>query len=395
MKFAKMRAVIRTISSLDDIPAQTWDTCANPPSRPYNPFVSHAFLHALEMSASAVAETGWYGCHIILEDDQSNVLGVMPSYLKSHSRGEYVFDYGWAEAYERAGGRYYPKLQVSVPFSPVSGPRFLIPDCANQQERKLLLAEGALAACTKLQASSAHITFVPEADWALMGRHGWLRRTDTQFHWHNRDFQSFDDFVSALSSRKRKNIVRERRHAHGHGLKIERLTGVELKEEHWDAFFTFYLETGSRKWGTPYLTRSFFSMISEALADHIMLVMVSRDGRYIAGALNLMGGDTLFGRNWGSIEHLDCLHFEVCYYQAIEFAIERRLSVIEAGAQGPHKLARGYLPVTTHSLHYLADPRLARAVEDYLDHERDAVATDGRLLSSHSPFRNGQTSGDN
>ncbi|MGI9462960.1 MAG: GNAT family N-acetyltransferase, partial [Aestuariivirgaceae bacterium] len=253
--------------------------------------------------------------------------------------------------------------------------------------RKLLLAEGALAACEKLQASSIHITFVPEADWTLLGQHGWLRRTDTQFHWHNQGFATFDDFTCALSSRKRKNIMRERRHAHSHGLKIERLTGADLKEEHWDAFFGFYLDTGSRKWGTPYLTRAFFSMIGEALADHIMLVMVSRGGRYLAGALNLIGGDTLFGRNWGATGHFDCLHFEACYYQAIEFAIERKLSVIEAGAQGPHKLARGYLPATTHSLHYLADPRLARAVEDYLEYERDAVATDGRLLGAHSPFR--------
>ena len=361
-----MSAVIRTISSVSDVPADIWDACANPPSQAYNPFVSHAFLDALEASGSAVAETGWYGCHIVLENNQGAVLGVMPCYLKPHSQGEYVFDYGWAEAYERAGGRYYPKLQASVPFSPVNGPRFLVPDGEHAKERKTLLAEGAIAACNKLQASSVHITFVPQDDWRLMGSRGWLRRTDTQFHWHNQNYRNFDEFLSALSSRKRKNIVRERRHAGSHGLTVERLTGSELREEHWDAFFNFYQETGSRKWGTPYLTRPFFSQIGETLGDHIMLVMVSRGGRYIAGALNLIGGDTLFGRNWGTIEHLDCLHFEACYYQAIDFAIERGLARIEAGAQGPHKLARGYLPVTTHSLHYLADPRLARAVEDYL-----------------------------
>ena len=323
----------------------------------------------------------------MLEDTDGDVSGVMPCYLKTHSRGEYVFDYGWAEAYERAGGHYYPKLQSSVPFSPVTGPRFLVPDCDDAEDRKLLIAQGSLVACEKLSASSVHITFVPEDDWQLMGRNGWLQRTDTQFHWHNRGYSTFEEFAGQLSSRKRKNIVRERRLANGHGLTIERLTGDDIKEHHWDAFFAFYLETGSRKWGTPYLTRQFFSLIGETLSEHIVLIMVSRSGQPVAGALNLIGGDTLFGRNWGAIEHYDCLHFEVCYYQAIDFAIERGLQHVEAGAQGPHKLARGYLPTTTHSLHYLADARLAHAVEEYLEYERDAVAADGRLLGAHTPFR--------
>ena len=380
-------AVIRTIASLDEIDAGTWDACANPPSQSYNPFVSHAFLNALEVSGSATPETGWHGCHIILENEAGDILGVMPSYLKSHSQGEYVFDYGWAEAYERAGGRYYPKLQSSIPFSPVTGPRFLVPDGPDRDQTKHLLAQGAKVVCDKLNASSAHVTFVPEQDWNLLSDHGWLRRTDTQFHWHNHGYEQFDDFLTNLSSRKRKNITRERRIAHGHDLKIERLTGNDIKEHHWDAFFTFYLETGSRKWGTPYLSRTFFSLIGETLADQIMLVMISRDGNLIGGALNMIGGDTLFGRNWGAIEHHDCLHFEACYYQAIEFAIERGLANVEAGAQGPHKLARGYLPKNTYSLHYLADPRFAEAVENYLEHERAAVADDGRILNRHSPFR--------
>lgn len=390
-----MSAVIRTINSLNEIAGEDWDRCANPASRVYNPFISFAFLHALEISGSATAETGWHGCHILLEDEAGNLEGVMPCYLKPHSSGEYVFDYGWAEAYERAGGRYYPKMQSSVPFSPVTGPRFLVPDCDNPVQRKRFLAEGAKLACEKLHASSVHITFLPEEDWREIADDGWLRRTDTQFHWHNNGYETFDDFLANLSSRKRKNIIRERRIANSHDLTIERLTGTGIKERHWDAFYRFYLETGSRKWGTPYLNRQFFSLIGEAIPDDIMLVMISRDDHLIAGALNMIGGDTLFGRNWGAIEHYDCLHFEACYYQAIEFAIERGLACVEAGAQGPHKLARGYLPKTTYSLHYLADPRFARAVEDYLEHERSAVAQDGKFLRAHSPFRknDGDTDG--
>ncbi len=382
----------RTISSLGDITALQWDLCANPESQPYNPFVSHAFLHALEKSGSAIRDTGWLAQHILLENAAGELLGILPCYLKSHSRGEYVFDHGWADAYERVGGRYYPKLQASVPFTPATGPRFLIPDCPDRPNRLRLLAMGTEAICGKLGASSVHVTFLPQEDWAAIGNQQWLRRTDTQFHWHNDSFGSFDDFLAALSSRKRKNIRKERRIVHEAGLTTTHLTGSDIQEHHWDAFFEFYLETGSRKWGVPYLRREFFSLISETMAERILLVMVSRAGRYIAAALNFIGGDALYGRNWGAIEHHDCLHFDTCYYQAMDFAIANKLSRVEAGAQGPHKLARGYLPVLTHSLHYLSDPRLSKAVEDYLEHERNAVAEHGRALSRLSPFRSSHES---
>jgi predicted N-acyltransferase len=383
---------VRTISSLDDVDRRSWNACANPAGKPYNPFVSHEFLLALEVSGSAVAETGWHAMHLVLEGADAVPLAYMPCYLKAHSRGEYVFDYGWAEAYERAGGRYYPKLQSSVPFTPVTGPRFLAgsgPDAGLNTQR---LAQASMQLCDRLNVSSVHVTFLPQADWQLMASHGWLRRTDTQFHWHNDGFFSFDGYLDSLASRKRKNIRKERATALSAGLEIECLNGSDLKEHHWDAFFGFYLDTGSRKWGSPYLTRDFFSLVSEGMANDILLIMAKRNGRYIAGALNFIGGDALYGRNWGAIEHHDCLHFELCYYQAIDYAIANRLARVEAGAQGDHKLARGYLPVTTHSLHYLADPRLARAVDDYLAHERVAVAHDARLLARHSPYR--QTNSD-
>jgi hypothetical protein len=315
------------------------------------------------------------------------VLGILPCYLKNHSRGEYVFDYGWAEAYERVGGRYYPKLQVSVPFTPASGPRFLLPDGDDREQRRALLAQGAVGVCGRLNASSVHITFLPEDDWSSLGGATWLKRTDTQFHWQNAGYQNFDEFLSDLSSRKRKKIRRERQIAQSAGLEIRRLSGSDIKEADWDAFFDFYTDTGNRKWGSPYLTRSFFSLVGEALSRHIVLIMVKRGGRHIAGALNFAGGDALYGRNWGALEEHDCLHFEVCYYQAIEHAIEQGLERVEAGAQGTHKLARGYLPVTTYSLHHLADPGLARAVDDYLRHERQMVAVDSRALAEHTPFR--------
>ena len=383
---------IRICSSLQEIDASAWNAQANPPGKPYNPFVDHAFLLALEKSGSATRKTGWLAQHLLLEDDDGTPLAVMPCYLKSHSLGEYVFDHAFADAFERAGGRYYPKLQASVPFTPVTGPRLMARGTEAGMHKKRLIA-GALSLCRKLSASSLHLTFLEEADWRMLGEAGLLQRTDTQFHWHNEGYASFDDFLGQLSSGKRKNIRKERQTVRDLGIGCEWVTGKDITERHWDSFFAFYMDTGSRKWGSPYLTRRFFSLVSEAMADRILLVMCRRAGRLIAGALNFIGGDTLYGRNWGAIEHHPMLHFEACYYQAIEFAIARGLDWVEAGAQGPHKLARGYLPKPTYSAHYFGDPRLAQAVDRYLMQERQAIAEDQAELAQHSPFRkNGETS---
>lgn len=380
---------IRVLTSTRDIAAESWDACANPAGQPFNPFVTHAFFDALEASGSATAETGWLGQHLVLEDAQGKVLGILPLYLKDHSQGEYVFDHAFADALERAGGSYYPKLQASVPFTPATGPRLLVPPGPDEQAIKHTLANAAIELANTREASSVHITFLPQADWDLLGagEAQWLQRTDTQFHWENDGYKSFDDFLATLSSARRKNLRKERAAALEHGIEIEWLTGAALKEAHWDAFYEFYMDTGNRKWGTPYLTRKFFSLINETMAEHILLVMCSRHGKPVAGAFNMIGSDTLFGRNWGAIEHHPFLHFEACYYQAIDFAISRGLKRVEAGAQGGHKLARGYLPRTTRSLHHFTDPRLALAVKQYLKAERAAVANQQEALESHSPFR--------
>lgn len=386
---------IRAVSAISEIAAQAWDACANPggradpasPPSPFNPFVSYAFLSALEQSRSATARTGWQPQHLVLESADGSIAGVVPCYLKSHSRGEYVFDHGWAEAYERAGGRYYPKLQVSVPFTPVTGRRLLArPGPDEPSAQRALLA--ALAELARLRdASSVHMTFLTEREWRLAAGRGFLQRTDQQFHWENNGYATFDDFLAALSARKRKTIRRERREATEPGIDIAWLTGTDLTEGVWDAFFAFYMETGSRKWGSPYLTRAFFSLVGQSMADDILLVVAKRNGRIIAGALNFKGADTLYGRHWGAIEHHPCLHFELCYYQAIEYAIANKLARVEAGAQGEHKIARGYLPTTTYSAHYIADQGLRRAVADYLKHERAYVEAAGRELAEASPFR--------
>ena len=382
---------IEVHQSITGIDADTWDRCANPPWRPYNPFVAHAFLNALETSGSAVAETGWLGQHMQLKSGDGETIAVMPCYLKNHSQGEYVFDYGWAEAIQRAGGQYYPKLQISVPFTPASGPRVLVARQDQLRQCRAAMADASDQLAARLGASSAHMTFIEEGEYADFGEFGWLQRNDTQFHWHNDDFSSFDQFLAVLSSRKRKNIRKERAAVARAGLDIHVLTGSDITEEHWDHFFHFYIDTGDRKWGTPYLTREFFSAVGDSMADDIALVMVRNKGRWVAGAINFIGGDALYGRNWGCIEHHDCLHFEVCYYTTIEFAIGRGLKRVEAGAQGPHKLARGYLPVTTRSVHMIQDPRLHTAVADYLERERKAVARDNKLIEEHhSPFRKGE-----
>ncbi|MBZ9774906.1 GNAT family N-acetyltransferase [Mesorhizobium sp. CO1-1-8] len=353
----------------------------------YNPLVSFAFLIALEDSGCAVRRTGWQGHHLRLEDGQGRLLGAVPCYLKSHSQGEYVFDHGWSDAFERAGGRYYPKLQSAVPFSPVTGPRLLVTRGEDSARVKAGLAAGLKAVTQKLGVSSAHVTFAQESDVEVLEAAGFLHRTDQQFHFFNEGFSTYDDFLATLASRKRKAMKKERREALGNGISIDRLTGKDLTEKAWDDFFAFYMDTGSRKWGRPYLNRQFFSLIGERMADDILLVMAKRNGRYIAGAINFIGSDALYGRNWGCIEDHPFLHFEVCYHQAIDFAIERKLKVVEAGAQGEHKLARGYRPVTMHSAHYIAHPGLRNAVADYLRRERQEVERMSEYLEEHTPFR--------
>ncbi len=353
----------------------------------YNPFISHDFLYALEASQSVSARTGWQPQHLAVEGQDGGPLGVCACYLKSHSRGEYVFDAGWADAYERAGGAYYPKLQVSVPFTPATGPRLLVPPGPAADSTREALAAGLVALTEKRDASSAHVTFLPEDECEFLASRGFLVRTDQQFHWTNEAYSSFDDFLAALAARKRKIVRRERRDALANGITVHWLTGADLTEDVWDAFFTFYMDTGSRKWGRPYLTRPFFSIIGETMRDRVVLVMAKRAGRWIAGAINFIGSDTLYGRHWGAIEEHPFLHFEICYYQAIEFAIALRLQRVEAGAQGEHKLARGYLPVTTYSAHYIADPAFRRAVADYLKRERSHVAAAGAELAAFAPFR--------
>lgn len=395
---------LRVIPDLGEVTAAAWDSCAKGsiPSPEFqvpdqvprlmaeladNPFLAHAFLSALEKSGSATARTGWAPQHLLAETSDGELLGAVPCYLKSHSRGEYVFDHGWADAYERAGGSYYPKLQVSVPFTPATGPRLLVKPSPHAEAVKDALARGLLALCDRRQASSVHVTFLPKAEWDLLGTRSFLKRTDQQFHWRNEGYATFDDFLSALASRKRKAIRRERREAAESGITIHHLTGSDLTEAVWDDFFGFYMDTGSRKWGRPYLTRSFFSLIGQSMADRILLVMAKRNGRHIAGAINFIGADALYGRHWGAIEHHPFLHFELCYYQAIDYAIAHGLGTVEAGAQGEHKLARGYVPVTTYSSHYIADPALRRAIADYLSRERAYVDAAGRELEGLSPFR--------
>ena len=376
----------RILQSISDISPDLWDSCANPPGKnPYNPFLRHAFLKALEDSGSASAETGWQPFHLALEDGDK-LLGVVPMYMKGHSQGEYVFDYAWADAWHRAGHNYYPKLQSSVPFTPATGRRLLVAEDAPEDTEELLLG-ACMQVADQTEVSSVHFTFMPEKQWQHAGRLGYLRRMDQQFHWQNNGYNSFEDFLAALSSKKRKNIRRERRDATANGIKIHRLTGNDLQEEHWDAFYRFYEDTGARKWGSPYITRQFFSLIGDWTSEDVLLILCEREGRYIAGAINFIGSDCLYGRNWGCLEDHPFLHFETCYYQAIEFAIENGLSRVEAGAQGAHKVARGYLPQATYSAHFVRDPQFRSAVAKYLDEERAYVRDDINHLRAHSPFK--------
>jgi uncharacterized protein len=378
---------MRIVPSLADVPAAAWDVCARGAEPAVNPFVSHAFLRALEVSGCVGGRTGWTPAHLLIEQGERGLVAAAPCYLKTHSQGEYVFDHGWADAIERAGGQYYPKLQVSSPFSPVTGARLLIRDGEDRVAATAALVQGLRMLRGQTGASSIHLTFLPESDWEALGRMGFLQRVDQQFHWSNAGYASFDAFLETLASRKRKAIRKERAGALASGIVIRRLTGAAITPAHWDAFFAFYVDTGSRKWGRPYLNRAFFAEIGRTMADRILLVMAERAGKLIAGAINMIGHDTLYGRNWGCIEDHPFLHFEVCYYQAIDFAIAQGLQRVEAGAQGEHKLARGYMPVTTYSAHDIADPRLRSAVANYLEHERRQVAAMKDVLAEHAPFR--------
>jgi len=383
---------IKAVSSISEIGQSSWDAAANPYLTDpdcgiaYDPFVSYHFLSALEESGSAAAGTGWAPYHLMLEED-GEIRGVVPMYLKNHSQGEYVFDYNWADAFERSGGRYYPKLQISVPFTPATGRRILTPHAEKSDEYAEHLISGVMQVAKKLEVSSVHVTFATKEQYDQMGELGFLQRTHQQFHWLNNNYECFDDFLGALSAKKRKNIRRERRGAIEHGVEIERLTGADIQKQHWDAFYQFYVDTGNRKWGTPYLTREFFSLIGERMSEDILLVMCKREDRYIAGAINFIGSDCLFGRNWGCIEHHPFLHFEVCYYQAIQFAIERGLKRVEAGAQGTHKLARGYLATHTYSAHWIVNESFSEAVSHFLQQERAYIDEEIDYMEERSPFK--------
>ncbi|THD46970.1 MAG: N-acetyltransferase [Bradyrhizobium sp.] len=390
---------VRSIVSLAEVPAAAWDACANPTAlaaspapvdrsagERFNPFLTHAFLKALEDSGSVGGRSGWAPAHLLVEDAAGRLVAASASYFKSHSQGEYVFDHAWADAFQRAGGSYYPKLQIAAPFTPVTGRRLLVATEAPPGAAEALVA-GWRALREAVEASSIHVTFSDPADTERLRQSGFLVRAGEQFHFINEGYRDFDDFLAALASRKRKAIKRERREALGENIEVDLLTGADIKAEHWDAFFAFYMDTGSRKWGRPYLTRAFFARIGATMADRVLLVMARQGRKYIAGAINFIGDDALYGRNWGAIVERPFLHFEICYYQAIEFAIRRGLGRVEAGAQGEHKLSRGYRPVATYSAHEFADARFQRAVADYLARERPAVAEAIEDYAERLPFR--------
>ncbi len=378
---------VKVVDGIGGIDAATWDRLANPVSAVQNPTLRHAFFRALEESGSIVPEAGWLPQHLVAKDDKGDIRAILPLYLKAHSFGEYVFDQGWAEAYERHGLRYYPKLLSAVPVTPVPGRRFLVADPGGDAAYVAALAEAVVEIARRQQLSSAHLTFLTEGEAEALSGEGWLLRTGQQFHWTNQGYTTFDDFLASLASRKRKILKRERRDALAGGIEVDWLTGRDITEVHWDIFFDFYMDTGNRKWGSPYLNRAFFSRLGELMSKDVLLVMCRRGGRTIAGALNLIGGDTLYGRYWGCLEHQPFLHFEVCYYQAIDFAIARGLARVEAGAGGEHKLVRGYLPTPTYSAHWIADSRFRQAIGDYLGRERRHVEAETAALAEYAPFR--------
>jgi len=380
---------VETVRGLADIPAAAWDACAGaePGGVPPNPFVSHAFLHALEQAGCVGGRSGWAPAHQIMRGADGSLIAAAPAYVKSHSLGEYVFDHAWAEALERAGGQYYPKIQVAVPFTPASGPRLMVRSGLAPLPARMALLDGLEALRARIGGSSIHATFLPEDEAESFAARDYLLRSDRQFHWTDENFGSFEGFLAALSSRKRKMIRRERKEALASGLTVRWLTGAAITEADWDAFFAFYMNTGSRKWGRPYLNRRFFSLIGQSMAERIVLILACRGERPVAGAINFIGRDALFGRNWGAIEEQPFLHFEICYYQAMDFALAHGLKRIEAGAQGEHKLMRGYRPVLTRSAHALVHQGLRRAVADYLRREQDHIAAEKIELDNLAPFR--------
>jgi predicted N-acyltransferase len=388
---------IKVVKSISELDREQWNSCAifysaDGLDKIEDPFISYDFLDALEKSKSVGENTGWLPYHLAAIR-KNKLIGAVPLYLKSNSQGEYIFDYNWAHAFERAGGRYYPKLQISVPFTPVTGRRLLVSKNAPSHTASLLL-QSAIELCEKNNLSSLHTTFCSKQEFELGQKLGMLGRVSQQFHWLNNGYGNFGDFLNALSSRKRKNINKERLKANNFGGEIEILTGSEIKKDHWNYFWKFYQDTGIKKWGTPYLTRQFFDQIHETMRSKILLILAKKEGNYIAGALNFIGSDTLFGRYWGCIEDYPFLHFEVCYYRAIEFAIAHGLKKVEAGAQGEHKLARGYVPTETFSLHWIAEKGFSKAVEEYLISEKDAVKRDIKILSHFTPFKKGDEKND-
>jgi hypothetical protein len=377
---------VRVVSRIAELPAAEWDLCAGA-----NPFVSHAFLSALEESGSATRETGWLPQHLVVAGRDGRLMGAAPLYLKSHSYGEYVFDWGWADAYERAGGSYYPKLQACVPFTPVTGPRLLLHPASKRPAVARALVAGMLELARQTQVSSLHVTFPTEAEWRDLGEAGFLRRTGLQYHWENRGYASFDDFLASLASRKRKAIKKERRRVAESGVSLRALTGGEIEPRHWDAFYRFYLATTDKKWGPSYLTREFFHRLGETMGERVVLIVAEWQGEPVGAALNLLGdepeGGVLYGRNWGGVGRFKFLHFEACYYQAIDYAIRHRLARVEAGAQGEHKIQRGYMPATTYSAHWIRDPALRDAIAHFLERERRAIDEEQNILESFAPFR--------
>ncbi|PPR62818.1 MAG: hypothetical protein CFH10_00709 [Alphaproteobacteria bacterium MarineAlpha4_Bin2] len=378
---------VKIISRIGEIDANDWNACSEQSSSNANPSVSYAFLNALEESRSVRHESGWQPQHLVVEDADGGVTGAVPMYLKNHSMGEYVFDYGWANAYERAGGDYYPKLQVSIPFTPVTGPRLLVSPGPGADATRSALVAGMIEWTNRNKLSSLHVTFPTKEEEDYFAKSGFLIRHSHQYHWYNRGYGTFDDFLSSLNSRKRKMIRRERRKVAEAGIEMQCYSGESLKPEHWDAFYRFYTDTYDRKWGYPYLTREFFEIISESMSDKVVLAMATIEGIPIAGALNLKGGDTLFGRNWGCVDDYKFLHFETCYYSAIEYAIDHGMARVEAGTQGPHKLQRGYEPVQTRSAHWIPDPAFREAVGRFLDEERREEAKEISYLEDETPFR--------
>ena len=371
--------------SIADIPATEWDAIAGMS----NPFVSHAFLRALEVGGATGGDSGWDPMHLVLRDAEGRLAAAMPHYLKHHSYGEYIFDHSWANAFMRAGGDYYPKMLSAVPFTPATGPRFLVSDADPLRATQLrtALADGMVQYLDRLNLSSAHVNFLPEADTSLLADQGWMIRSSIQFHWQNDSYEDFDGFLAALSSRKRKNIRKERRTVAESGVRLLRLTGDDITTAHIDHFYRFYLSTIDRKWGGAYLTRAFFEIVQSHMADRILLVMAVYNGTLIGGALNFIGTDTLYGRNWGATTHIQNLHFEACYYQAIDFAIRQKLRRVEAGAQGFHKVQRGYLPVTTYSAHWIPHDGFRQAVGRFLRDESDGIANEQNQIALASPFK--------